>query len=189
MGLEGWYVLSDLEVESILIALKSGEAIEPPTPRLGRADALARRNAGNLPDDEGRVLRLFLSLEGEGAGSVEERRLHYEPDFHEAPEWRRPASRPINVIPLGLSHGSTPRPWWEDPEVAELEREWQSSGCVGGVGVPAEYRSFVYKTVIALRGAGKEVSARAIADSAARWLPERQAAELRNALIASNGTD
>jgi hypothetical protein len=186
VGLEGWYLLSDREVEEILIAVKSGEAGEPPTPRLSRDDALAKRNEGNLPDDEGRVLRLFLSFDDEGAGSVEQRRLLYEPDFHAAPNWRRPGSRPINVIPLGLRHAPSDRPWWEDPDVAELEREWSSSGRVAGVVVPAEYRSFVYKTVIALRAADKEVSVGSISDSAARWLPERQAAELRSALDAAN---
>ena len=93
----------------------------------------------------------------------------------------------MNVIPVGLRHEGRQRPWWEDEAVAELESEWKERGTIAGVRVPSAYRSFVYKTVIALRASELPVTARTIADSAARWLPERDAEELRQALLEENG--
>ena len=63
-----------------------------------------------------------------------------------------------------------------------LEEQWQRTGTVEGVRVPADFRGFVYKTVVALREAGVEITAAAIADSIARWVPEAQAERIRAAL-------
>jgi hypothetical protein len=52
--------------------------------------------------------------------------------------------------------------------------------------VPGEYRSFVYKTVVALRAADKEVTARTVSDSVARWLGSAEAEALRTALEGTN---
>ena len=182
MTIEGWYLLSDLEVEQVLLAIKAGDEPDIESQGLDQDAALAFRDRGNVPDEADRVLRLFLRFEGESDHSVERKRIRFEPDFHSAPNWRRPGSRPVNVIPLGLSQPSDAKPWWEDAAMAELEEEWSRSGTVSGVTVPAEYRSFVYKTVVALRASNHVVSASSIADSAARWLPAEQAEALRRAL-------
>lgn len=48
--------------------------------------------------------------------------------------------------------------------------------------VPASYRGFVYKTVVALKNAGAEITAAAIADSISRWVPPAEAERIRAAL-------
>ncbi|MEA2498231.1 MAG: hypothetical protein QOH26_636 [Actinomycetota bacterium] len=178
--------MTDSEVEQVLLGIKRGEDPRPPTSALTSDEAIAYRNAGNVPDEHGRVLRLFLQLGGETPGGVDERRFLFEADFHEAPLWRREGSRPVNVIPLGLRPATSDQAWWEEPLVAELEAGWTSSGEIEGVQVPAAYRGFVYKTVIALRRAGIKVGVDTISNSAARWLPAAQAEELRSALASAN---
>jgi len=163
----------------------------PPTgaPRLSVESALEFRNAGNRPDADGRTLRLVLHVPN--AVSLEnlgERRLAFEPDYHDPPSWRRAGSAPVNVVPLrraGVT-GARRRAWWEDEDLAALEQEWSNSGRVAGLNVPAEYRSFVYKTVLALQGAGRPVTVDSVADSIARWVPEAEAGEIRSALRAAN---
>lgn len=144
-------------------------------------DALAYRSAGNLPDEEGRSLRLVLYVDGE---PLSEKRLRFEPDFHEAPSWRREGSMPVNVVPLVTGQrpdSTTELPWWEQPDVAPLEAEWQRTGGVDGLAIPAGFRSFVFKTIVSLRTAGIDVSARAILDSVSRWLSPEQVSQLQRA--------
>ena len=69
----------------------------------------------------------------------------------------------------------------------ELEQEWQRTGAVSGVRIPASYRGFVYKTVVALRNAGAEITAAAIADSISRWVPSAEAGRIRAALEDQQG--
>ncbi|MFN2488818.1 MAG: hypothetical protein ABR529_03580 [Actinomycetota bacterium] len=164
-------------------ALAPGEA-----PRLSIAEALAFRDAGNVPDEEGRTLRLVLHVES-SPGAAERRRLLFEPDFHDEPRWRRPGSVPINVLPLTTSAPSEPpRAWFEDPEMAALENEWRATGAVAGALVPSEWRGFVLKTIVALRAAGKVVTPDTIAASVARWLPPAEAELLRAALVEANAS-
>lgn len=158
-------------------------------PHLDRAEALEFKRAGNLPDAEGRTLRLVIRAESGEPEAVARRRVLFEPDYHEAPSWRKPGSKPINVIPLRpRATGAASGTWWEDPTMSELESEWQQHGTAAGVKVPGAYRSFVFKTVAALRASGVAVSADAIADSIARWVPPDDAAEIRAALLDANRT-
>ena len=63
-------------------------------------EALAYRNSGNLPDAHDRSLRLVLHVNDASELSyLQQKRLRYEPDFHDAPSWRREGSRPVNVVP------------------------------------------------------------------------------------------
>jgi hypothetical protein len=155
--------------------------------RITTEQALAYRNGGNLPDDKGRSLRLVLRVEdGDDLEELGRKRLVWEPDYHNAPDWRREGSRPVNVVPLRRpGQASTEVPWWEMPGVKELDEEWSAHGTVGGLKTPAELRGFVYKTVLALRAADRRITPDAVADSIARWLPpdevERIRAELRKA--------
>ena len=182
---DGWYLMSTAHLESVLVQWRDG--IEPDLPpgaeRLSNAEALARRDAGNLPDADDRSLRLVLHVSDDDVARIADMRLGYEPDFHEAPRWKRAGSRPVNVVPLrsvGKSE-STPGPWWEEPELHALEQEWRSKGTIAGMPVPGEYRSFVFKTVLALQRAGHDVTPDSVADSVARWLP-RDAETLRRKL-------
>lgn len=178
----------DLEIE---LALRRGEsrAERSSAVRLSVEDALAFRNTGNVPDELGRTLRLVLAVSEESAAALHEMRLRWEPDFHEAPEWRGPGSVPVNVVPLrdGPARASVPGAWWDDPDLARLEEEWERTGAVAGMKVPAEYRGFVYKTVLSLQSSSRPVSMDSVLDSVARWLDPGQVAELRAALEAANG--
>ena len=148
-------------------------------------EALAYRNAGNLPDAQGRSLRLVLHVnDASELTYLQQKRSRFEPDFHDAPSWRREGSRPVNVVPLRRAEieAKPGRAWWDDPEVSALEAEWEETGSVAGVSVPADYRSFVYKTVLSLRASGREITADSIADSIARWLGDEQAEQIRRAL-------
>jgi hypothetical protein len=187
---EGWYLMSvhDLEIE---LARHRGEARPEPTGSvaLSIADALAFRDAGNVPDELGRSLRLVLHVSDESAAALHEKRLDWEPDFHDAPDWRGPGSMPVNVVPLRVdtARAAPGRAWWDDPELAALEKEWEATGVVAGVRVPAEYRGFVYKTVLSLQQAGRPMTVDSLLDSVARWLNAEQVEELRRALAAANG--
>jgi hypothetical protein len=183
---EGWYLMSarDLEIELKRWREPALDAPESRAERLSTTAALAYREKGNLPDDLGRSLRLVIHIPPEGGpGYVEKQRVRFEPDFHEAPAWKREGSKPINVVPLRAGRA---RPsgdaWWDDPDIAELEREWLERGTVAGMPVPGAYRSFVYKTVIALRAAGKEITPATVSDSVSRWLSPSDAQALRAAL-------
>lgn len=152
---------------------------------LSVGEALEYRNTGNLPDGLGRSLRLVLHVNDAAELSyLQEKRLEFEPDFHDAPTWRREGSKPVNVVPLRRSDvkGAGGRPWWDDPDVAELEEEWSKTGTVAGMRVPAEVRSFVYKTVLSLRSAGRDVNPETVAGSIARWLSPEEAEQIRAAL-------
>lgn len=148
-------------------------------------EALAFRDGGNVPDDLGRTLRLVLRIESnEDLVSLDTKRLAFEPDYHDQPVWRKTGSKPVNVVPLrnrDVAAGSTVA-WWEEPAMAALEAEWQRTGRVAGLKVPAPYRSFVYKTVVALQGAGKTVSVETVVSSMSRWLAPPQVEEIRSAL-------
>jgi hypothetical protein len=178
---EGWYLMSVAELERAL----RHESADPVTPgiRLSVEEAIAYRNAGNLLDEEGRSLRLVLHV-GADEEPVARKRSAFEPDYQSAPNWKRPGSKPVNVVPLRVSERAAgdPGPWWEDPAVALLEEEWQRAGTVRGMQIPGEYRSFVYKTVLELEAAGKELTPGSIADSIARWVPAEDAKRIRTAL-------
>lgn len=154
------------------------------------AEALDFKARGNIPDDLGRSLRLVLHVADERAASqLHERRVAWEPNFHDAPTWRRAGSVAVNIVPLRAPARTAERErsWLEDPAMAAMELEWSRTGAVGGVAVPADYRSFVYKTVIALEAAGRDVTVGSIADSVERWLNPEDARKLRAALEAANG--
>ena len=177
---EGWYLMSIHELEQALPAWRAGEPVDVGRP-LTIEEALEIRNAGNVPDDEDRSLRLVLFVQDE---PLEQKRLRYEPDYHRAPDWRRDGSRPVNVVPLRTptSPPATTGPWWDLPRVRELEEEWRATGAVAGIQVPADYRSFVFKTVIALQDAGLPITPSTIGDSVARWLTPEDAQKIRSSL-------
>lgn len=185
---EGWYLMStrDLEIELARFRSPDAERASSGAVRLSVEGALAYRDAGNLPDGQGRTLRLVLHVRDEtDLASLDAKRLAYEPDFHAAPAWRLPESKPVNVVPLRhrgvrlVTHDA----WWEDADVGALEKEWSATGTVAGLVVPAAYRGFVYKTVIALQRAGIEITATSVADSVERWVPPEEAARIRAALV------
>ncbi|MDP9069613.1 MAG: hypothetical protein M3N53_14915 [Actinomycetota bacterium] len=179
--------VADLEIELRRRRDPDGDHRPSNAVALTTEEALAIRNAGNIPDELGRSLRLVLFVDGE---ELSLKRLAFEPDFHQAPAWRREGSKPVNVVPLQVSTvEKAPRPgiaWWEQPDVQELEASWRETGAVQGLVVPAAYRSFVFKTVASLRSAGAEITVEAILDSVARWLAPHQVAELRAALREAN---
>ncbi len=186
---EGWYLMSVAELERELRRFRDGLAPSPEVRPISVSEALTRRIAGNLPDEAGRTLRLVLHVRSPSeAAELGRRRLEFEPDFHDAPSWRGPGSVPVNVVPLRLHPPGPERheAWWEDPAVAALEAEWQRTGRVGGIAVPESYRSFVYKTVLALETAGRAVTLEAVCDSIARWLDPAETAALRSALRSAN---
>jgi hypothetical protein len=156
--------------------------------RLSIQEALAYRDAGNLPDEQGRTLRLVLrARDPEEVRKISAKWSFYEPDYLDPPTWRKPGSKPVNVVPLRVKmevaeHG----PWWEEPDLARLESEWLSSGAIDGLRIPEEYRGFVYKTILALRSAGREVTVDGVVDSIARWLGPKETTEIRCALQREN---
>ena len=149
-------------------------------------EALAFRDAGNLPDEHGRTLRLVLfARDLDEVRRLGRKRAEFEPDYHDAPRWRREGSAPVNVVPLrtpGVS--GDPSPWWESSDVADLEAEWRGTGRLAGLPVPAEYRGFVLKTVASLREAGRPVDLASIAASLERWLSPEQVREITDAINA-----
>jgi hypothetical protein len=183
---DGWYLMSTETLERVLALWRAGE--EPTLPddaiALTVEAALRYRDMGNLPDERGRSLRLVLHTSDDDVGLLATRRLEFEPDFHDAPSWRRPGSKPVNVVPLRTRSTEVVAgpPWWEQPDVRSLEEEWRRRGTVAGICVPEEFRSFVFKTVVSLRSANLEVTPDAIADSVARWLPPDDVDRLRKAL-------
>ena len=188
---EGWYLMStgDLERELKRVRDQAGDVEPSSALKVSVEEALEYRNAGNVPDEKGRTLRLVLHVDSpEDLNFLQQKRLIFEPDFHEPPKWRREGSKPVNVIPLrrpGVAPG-TSQAWWEERDLGALEREWSATGRIAGLAVPAAYRGFVYKTVLALRAAGRDVTADSVADSIARWLPREEAEQLRAALRAAN---
>ena len=187
---EGWYLMSTSELERELARWRGADRSPSEAIRLSNQEALDLRNAGNIPDQRGRTLRLVLYVDGPEPGLLEKKRLLFEPDYHDAPEWRRAGSAPVNLVPLRSADvaANTPQ-WWDDPALAALEREWAEEGTVEGLSVPRAYRGFVFKTVLALRAAGRRITAAAVADSIARWVPPAEANEIRKALMAANPID
>jgi hypothetical protein len=183
--------MSTPELERMLLRLQSASPAPAPelTP-LTIEEALAYRDAGNLPDREGRTLRLFLFARNQKeVRDLSLRRLRFEPDYHDAPTWRRQGSKPINVVPLRSDReGAEEHPWWEEPDLAALESEWMSTGRIDGLRIPAAYRGFVYKTILSLRAAGRPVRVDSVAGSLARWLAPEEVAEIRSALESANGS-
>ncbi len=196
----------DLEIE-LKRWRSEGEDDLPPSNalRLSVEEAIDYRSSGNLPDDENRTLRLVLVTTEADVARLGELRLRYEPDYHDPPTWRRQGSKPVNVVPLrtkgvdaeakragvapleaGEIDAQEPGAWWQAPNLAELEDEWSRTGAVAGVTVPGPYRGFVYKTVLGLRAAGREITAEAIAGSIARWMPPGEGERIREALLRAN---
>ena len=182
---EGWYLMSTSDLERELARFRGAAVPASGAVRLSIDEALAYRDAGNLPDPKGRTLRLVLhTAETADVASLDSKRLVYEPDYHDPPSWRSEGSKPVNVVPLrrARAQAEATDPWWERPELRELEQEWSRSGTVHGVAVPAAYRGFVYKTALALRAAGIEVTAESLADSISRWEVPDDAERIRTAL-------
>ncbi|HEX2241245.1 MAG TPA: hypothetical protein VHJ82_08920 [Actinomycetota bacterium] len=187
---EGWYLLSAAELERVLRGDVEAKSVAI-AQRLRIEDALGRRNAGNLPDEKDRSLRLVLHVRApDDLKNLPQRRLAFEPDFHDAPVWRREGSRPVNVVPVRVNEFEVPGldAWWEDDDLQRLEQEWASTGSVRGVRVPAAYRGFVYKTVLELERAGRPITAATVAQSVARWLPPNQSDELLRVLLEANSS-
>jgi hypothetical protein len=188
---DGWYLMSTADLERELAHWRSpGETTrESNAQRLTTEQALAYRDAGNVPDERGRTLRLVLRIDDtEDLARLDERRLEFEPDYHAAPKWRREGSRPINVVPL-RKPGVTPvttGDWWEDPELAALEREFDKQGTAAGLRVPGEFRGFIFKTIVALRSQGIAVTPGAVSDSIERWLTPEDSALIRRKLAELN---
>ena len=184
---DGWYLMSTADLERELTRRRAPETNEEPSNarRLTVAQALEFRDAGNVPDEFDRTLRLVLRIDDtQELATLEARRLEFEPDYQEAPRWRRAESRPINVVPLrrpGIG-SATEGAWWENPELAELEREFAQQGTAAGVRVPGEFRGFIFKTVLSLRSQGREVNPTTISDSIARWLSPEDAARIAREL-------
>ena len=109
---EGWYLMSTSELERALAAWRAGTRDAEFGVSLSIDAAIARRDEGNVPDHEDRSLRLVLFVDDE---PLERKRLRWEPDYHEAPDWRREGSRPVNVVPLRSADSpqGDGRPWWE----------------------------------------------------------------------------
>lgn len=187
---EGWYLMSTPGLERELKRRRSPDLELPRSDALSLTipEALAYRNAGNLPDDRGRTLRLVLRVgDAEELKALSAKRLEYEPDYHDPPNWRRAGSAHVNVVPLRDPEVSgDPRAWWESPQLAALEKEWSESGMVAGLRVPGELRGFVYKTVLALKASGRSVDPDTLADSLERWLPPQEAEQIRAALKEAN---
>ena len=186
---EGWYLMSTTGLERELAQFRhpQGEHRSSGVVPLSIEEALAFKHAGNMPDADGRWLRLVLHVGDTTAlEDLNERRLLFEPDLHEPSDWRQPGSKPVNVVPLRSSPVGppvAPKPWWEEPGIRELEEEWREKGTVAGLPVPEEYRGFVFKTVLALQAAGDPVTAERVADSIQRWLSPADAARIRAALL------
>jgi hypothetical protein len=179
----------DLEMELASEKEESDDASSSNATPISVEEALAYRNAGNLPDELDRTLRLVLRVEAsEDLDERQSKRLRYEPDYLEAPSWRRSGSVPVNVVPLRMTSTRQEEAgaWWDHPGLARLEAEWDETGKVAGVAVPAEYRGFVYKTVLELQAAGRIVTVAAIAGSIARWTRRAEADEIRRALERAN---
>ena len=177
------------ELEQELRRARGGSAPPSGAPRLSTEQALEFRNSGNLPDASGRSLRLVLHVsEPPQPGALEKRRLEFEPDYHEDPVWRTEASRPVHIVPLRATRrrSSESPAWYEEPHVAELEAEWQRTGAISGVNIPGDLRGFLYKTILALRSAGKAVSVQTLSASVARWLQPDDAARISDALRRAN---
>jgi hypothetical protein len=187
---EGWYLMNtpDLERELIRGRLRETTAGIERAMRLTIEEALTFRDAGNVPDEHGRTLRLVLMARNPSeVRELPTRRLLFEPDYLDRPKWRREGSKPVNVVPVGAGmHVSSQEPWWEEPELAALESDWLATGTVDGLRVPEKYRGFVYKTILTLRGAGREVTIDGIVDSLARWLGPGETVEIRSALEQEN---
>ncbi|MDQ4057530.1 MAG: hypothetical protein M3124_00220 [Actinomycetota bacterium] len=188
---DGWYLMSISDLDRELRRWRSSDCQGPPSRarRLTNEAAIAYRNAGNLPDELDRTLRLVLVVNNtEDLANLEARRLTFEPDYLDAPTWRREGSRPINVVPLRSPRVEpvTAGSWWDDPQLEALEREYTERGTAGGLRIPGEYRGFIFKTVLALRSQDREITPQAIADSVARWLPKDDAARLEAAIAEAN---
>ncbi|MDQ3941430.1 MAG: hypothetical protein M3238_08780, partial [Actinomycetota bacterium] len=67
---EGWYLISNRDLEMILRDVSAGNepALAATVQKLSIDEALAYRNAGNVPDQLGRSLRLVLTV---GDGGVQ----------------------------------------------------------------------------------------------------------------------
>lgn len=186
---EGWYLMSTADLEKELARRRGGgsTSVSEAVP-LSIDEALAYRNAGNLPDERGRTLRLVLfARDLDEVRALGTKRLQFEPDYHSAPEWRREGSAPVNVVPLrGPGVAGDPSPWWESEDVARLEAEWRDTGRIAGLPVPAEYRGFVLKTVASLREAGITVDVDTVGASLARWLAPEQVQEVTDAIKAAS---
>ena len=186
---EGWYLMNTEELEVELARHRGADLPPSSAVPLSIDDALAYRNRGNMPDARGRTLRLVLHVRDRAElTNLWQKRLLFEPDHHERPTWRGPSSRPVHVVPLRIAElpPADEGAWWEQPELAELEREWASAGTVAGIRVSEERRGFVLKTVLAFRAAQLAITPTTIANSVERWLPERDALELRAELARLN---
>jgi hypothetical protein len=176
---EGWYLMSTSELERLLAARRGGDEIAVGI-RLTTEEALSFRSAGNVPDDEGRWLRLVLRVGPDE--SVDDKRQRFEPDFLERPAWRRAGSKPVNVVPLRTGGPVDGKAWWNQDDVGDLEKEWRKTGKIAGLVVSADYRSFVLKTVVSLQRAGIPVTVDNVADSISRWLAPEEVEKIRAAL-------
>lgn len=188
---EGWYLMSTADLERELRRWRTGDGapsdnVQP----LSVSEALSYRNDGNLEDELGRSLRLVLRIDTpEDLHALEVKRSTYEPDYLGAPGWRRAGSKPVNVVPLRPPEvRGRAEAWWDEATMAAMEAEWSETGAVDGLVIPGEYRSFVFKTIAALKAAGQEATVPSIVGSLQRWLSPEQAEEIRRALDGAQTT-
>ena len=179
--------MSVAELERELIRFRNREDPGLAKP-LTQETAMALRDAGNVPDEAGRTLRLFLHITSQDElFALDEKRRRWEPDYLDAPTWRRPDSKPVTVVPLRSAEvEGRPRAWWDDEVVGPLEDTWRRTGRIAGLEVPGEVRGFVLKTVVELDAAGRDVTVDAIVDSISRWLKPEEVANVERALRGAN---
>jgi hypothetical protein len=187
---EGWYLMSPEMIERLLERRRVGSVDVLPSDavHLTIEEALAYRDAGNVPDELGRTLRLLLlARDRDEVRNLSTKRLRFEPDYHGAPDWRREDSKPVTVVPLREEmEPSSGGPWWEEADLAALESEWRTDGSIDGLRIPADLRGFVYKTILSLRAARRDVTVQTVSNSLARWLSPAEAARIRFALEQAN---
>ena len=99
---EGWYLMNVPELERALRWMRETESEGESFAgiRLSIDQALEFRNAGNVPDENGRSLRLVLHVDAEPEG-LARKRPSSSPTITRPPHGGERDPKPVNVVPLG----------------------------------------------------------------------------------------